>query len=119
LQLFLEQMGAIVESFPSAKSAYAVFSRSPIALPDVIISDLAMPEEDGYSLIGRIRQLPPERGGKIPALALSAFATNDSKQRALESGFDQYSSKPFEPEIITRDVLDLMRRRLSTNDLAD
>jgi CheY-like chemotaxis protein len=119
LQLFLEQTGAIVESFPSAKSAYAVFSRSPIALPDVIISDLAMPEEDGFSLISRIRQLPADRGGKIPALALSAFATNESKQRALECGFDQYSSKPFEPEIITRDVLDLMRKRHTANDPSD
>jgi PAS domain S-box-containing protein len=111
LQLFLEQTGAVVESVPSAKDAYAVFNRLPRLLPDIIISDLAMPEEDGYSLISRIRQLPPDRGGKIPAMALSAFATNDSKQRALDCGFDQYSSKPFEPDIITRDVIDLMRKK--------
>jgi len=107
----LEQTGAVVESVPSAKDAYAVFNRLPRLLPDIIISDLAMPEEDGYSLISRIRQLPPDRGGKIPAMALSAFATNDSKQRALDCGFDQYSSKPFEPDIITRDVIDLMRKK--------
>jgi len=111
LQLFLEQMGAKVESVPSAKDAYAVFNRTPRSLPDVIISDLAMPEEDGYSLISRIRQLPPNQGGNTPALALSAFATNESKQRAIECGFDLYSSKPFEPELITRDVLDLMRTK--------
>jgi CheY-like chemotaxis protein len=96
---------------PSAKDAYAVFNRTPRSLPDVIISDLAMPEEDGYSLISRIRQLPPNQGGNTPALALSAFATNESKQRAIECGFDLYSSKPFEPELITRDVLDLMRTK--------
>jgi CheY-like chemotaxis protein len=111
LQLFLEQMGASVESVPSAKDAWAVFQRNYGHLPNVIVSDLAMPEEDGYSLISRIRQLPPEQGGRIPALALSAFATSESKARALECGFDQYSSKPFEPELITHDILSLLKRR--------
>ena len=59
----------MVESVPSAKDAMAVFRRPADSLPDIIISDLAMPEEDGYSLIARIRQLPPEKGGQIPALA--------------------------------------------------
>jgi signal transduction histidine kinase/ActR/RegA family two-component response regulator len=111
LQLFLEQMGAKVESVSSAKEAFNVFHRTIRSLPEVMISDLAMPEEDGYSLIKRIRKLPPEYGGRIPALALSAFSTNESKQRALECGFDQYSSKPFEPELITRDVLDLIQQK--------
>jgi len=111
LQLFLEQMGASVESTPSAKDAWAVLQRNGKHLPDVMVSDLAMPEEDGYSLISRIRQLPPERGGQIPALALSAFATNESKQRAFECGFDEYSSKPFEPELITRDILELLKKK--------
>ena len=111
LQLFLEQTGAIVESVPSAKEAMNVFKRPPASLPDVIISDLAMPEEDGYSLISRIRQLPPEKGGQIPALALSAFATAESKQRALDVGFDHYCTKPFEPDQLTRDIVNLRKRQ--------
>jgi signal transduction histidine kinase/CheY-like chemotaxis protein len=114
LQLFLEQTGAAVESVPSARDAYAVFQRPPASLPDVIISDLAMPEEDGYSLISRIRKLPVDRGGRIPALALSAFATNESKQRALEAGFDYYSSKPFEPDQLTNDLVDLIRTKTTS-----
>jgi signal transduction histidine kinase/CheY-like chemotaxis protein len=111
LQLFLEQMGASVESAPSAKDAWDILQRNGKHLPDVVVSDLAMPEEDGYSLIARIRQLPAEHGGQIPALALSAFATSESKQRAFECGFDQYSSKPFEPELITRDILELLKKK--------
>ena len=107
LQLFLEQVGAIVESVPSAKDAMAVFKRPPASLPDIIVSDLAMPEEDGYSLITRIRALPADKGGQIPALALSAFATNESKQRAMDSGFDHYCTKPFEPDQLTRDIVNI------------
>ena len=111
LQLFLEQVGAVVEALPSAKDAMAVFKRPPASLPDVMISDLAMPEEDGYSLISRVRELPEERGGRIPALALSAFATVESKQRAIEAGFDYYCTKPFEPDQLTRDILNLRQVR--------
>ena len=76
-------------------------------LPDLIISDLAMPDEDGYSLLLRIRQLPPEGGGTIPAIALSAFTTAESKQKAFESGFQIYSTKPFEPDRLVADILQL------------
>jgi signal transduction histidine kinase/CheY-like chemotaxis protein len=111
LQLFLEQTGAIVESFGSAREAFEVFQREPASLPDLIISDLAMPGEDGYSFISRIRQLSAERGGHLPAVALSAFATNESKQRAIECGFDFYSSKPFEPDLLTNDILNLIQKK--------
>jgi PAS domain S-box-containing protein len=115
LQLFLEQSGAVVQSVPSAKDAMAVFQRPANSLPDVMISDLAMPEEDGYSLISRVRTLPPERGGHIPAIALSAFATNESKQRAIDCGFDYYSSKPFEPDMLTRDIVTLLDRKVRSS----
>ena len=110
LQLFLEQMGAVAESLSSAKDAMVVFKRPPSSLPDIIISDLAMPEEDGYSLISRIRKLPEENGGDLPALALSAFATAESRQRALDAGFDRYCTKPFEPDQLAKDILNLRRR---------
>lgn len=107
LQLFLEQAGAMVHSAESAKSATEILARLQRELPDVIISDLAMPEEDGYSMITRIRQMPVQGGGAIPAIALSAFTTIESKQKAFECGFQMYSTKPFEPEKLVADILQL------------
>jgi CheY-like chemotaxis protein len=107
LQLFLEQSGAKVASADSAKAAMDIIGRAANGLPDLIISDLAMPDEDGYSLILRIRQLPVDRGGTIPAVALSAFTTAESKQKAFECGFQIYSTKPFEPDRLVADILSL------------
>jgi CheY-like chemotaxis protein len=109
LQLFLEQCGALVESHSSASSATDHLLRSKGSLPDIIVSDLAMPGEDGYSMISRIRGLPEANGGRLPALALSAFATAESKQKAFDAGFDRYCTKPFEPDILTRDILRLVQ----------
>jgi CheY-like chemotaxis protein len=107
LQLFLEQAGARVWSAESAKAAVEILTREPRDLPDLIISDLAMPEEDGYSMISRIRQMSRQAGGAIPAIALSAFTTIESKQKAFESGFQIYSTKPFEPDRLVADILQL------------
>ncbi|MEO8074340.1 MAG: response regulator, partial [Acidobacteriota bacterium] len=79
-------------------------------LPDVIVSDLAMPNEDGYALIERIRKLEAENGGEIPALALSAFASNDNKNKAYSAGFQKYHTKPFEPDVIIQDILEIVRK---------
>ena len=107
LQLFLEQNGASARAAESAKVAMAMLIDESHPLPDVLISDLAMPEEDGYSLVSRIRELPSEKGGEIPALALSAFASAESRQRAFESGFHRYLTKPFEPDLIVDQILAL------------
>lgn len=107
LQLFLEQSGATVKSAESAKTAVSILTIEGYK-PDMIISDLAMPDEDGYSLISRIRTMPPEHGGTIPALALSAFATNESRQKAFECGFNRYRTKPFEPDLLVEDIVDLI-----------
>ena len=109
LQLFLEQSGASVRAADSARSAMNLFTDLRTKLPDVIISDLAMPEEDGYSLMTRIRQLPADKGGKVPALALSAFASAESRQRAFEAGFHRYLTKPFEPGLIVDQVVALRK----------
>ena len=109
LHLFIQQNGADVTSFESAKAAIAGITKSGITLPDVIISDLAMPDEDGYSLIRRIRNFPPSEGGSIPAMALSAFTSMESKQKAFEAGFDKYCTKPFEPDLLIKDIADLLR----------
>lgn len=65
--------------------------------PDIIVSDIAMPEEDGYSLIKKLRDLPPEEGGAIPAIALTAYVGVKERTRVLENGFQMYVPKPVEP----------------------
>ena len=70
--------------------------------PDILISDLGMPDEDGYSLISKIRSLPPERGGQIPAAALTAYARADDRMRVLRSGFQFHLPKPIDSaELVT------------------
>lgn len=108
LTLFLEQNGATVAGAANAKAAFSLLQDLKGRLPDVIISDLAMPEEDGYSLISRIRELPAVDGGEVPAIALSAFASEESKQKAFKSGFTRYSTKPFDPDLLVREVLDVL-----------
>ncbi|MDQ6785713.1 MAG: ATP-binding protein [Acidobacteriota bacterium] len=110
LQLFLEQSGAEVESAECASEAMGLIRESAETLPDVIVSDLAMPNEDGYSLLSRIRKLPNEMGGAIPAIALSAFASSNNKKQALDVGFQKYHTKPFEPDGIIQDILNLVKK---------
>jgi CheY-like chemotaxis protein len=80
------------------------------SLPDIIVSDLAMPDVDGYTLVSKIRELSPEAGGKVPALALSAFATLDSRNRAIEAGFTSYATKPFEPDSLVAEIVNIVRK---------
>ena len=65
--------------------------------PDVLLSDIGMPGEDGYVLIRRIRALPPERGGSVPAATLTAYARADDRARVLHAGYQAHLAKPVEP----------------------
>jgi CheY-like chemotaxis protein len=65
-------------------------------MPDFLVSDIGMPDEDGYTLIKHIRELPAERGGNIPALALTGYATLDDHHRALAAGYQMHMAKPVE-----------------------
>ena len=90
----LRTAGAEVAGAASAEEALAAF----LSLrPDVLVSDLGMPVEDGYSLISKIRQLPREKGGAVPALAVSAYAREEDRIRAAAAGFQNHLAKPFEP----------------------
>lgn len=109
LQLFLEQSGAKVESAESAAEAWKLLTESDDEAPDVIVSDLAMPVEDGYSFISRIRHLNNGSVKEIPAMALSAFASAENKAKAYECGFQLYHTKPFEPDGIVKDILLLVK----------
>jgi signal transduction histidine kinase/CheY-like chemotaxis protein len=75
--------------------------------PDVIVSDIGMPDEDGYSLIRRIRTLAAEDKKNIPAIALTAFARNEDRTRALVEGFNLHMAKPVEPTALLKAVADL------------
>lgn len=108
LELFLLQNGAKVVAFDSARSALESIVAHKKRPRTVLISDLGMPDEDGYSLISRLRALNEEQGGNIPAIALSAFTSDESKQRAVDSGFDRYSTKPFDQDTLITDILDLV-----------
>jgi CheY-like chemotaxis protein len=82
-----------VTSAGSADEAVAAFER---ARPDIIVSDIAMPGQDGYSLIRRIRALGPEGGGRTPAVALTGRVTADDRTRALAAGFQAHVAKPID-----------------------
>lgn len=109
LELFLQQCGAKVISAESAQTAMNLLESAKNDLPDVIISDLAMPIEDGYSLMKRIRRLPVNEGGEVPSMALSAFASSEDKEKAADAGFQMYHTKPFEPDELIEEIVELAK----------
>ena len=110
LQLFLQQNGADIHAAMDTKQASAMLNGSNGRLPDLIISDLAMPGEDGLSFISRIRSLDADSGGAIPAIALSAFTSEQSRDEALAAGFQRYATKPFDPEPLVNLILELTKQ---------
>jgi signal transduction histidine kinase len=86
--------GATVLTAASAAEGLALVERER---PDLLLSDIGMPDEDGYDLIRRLRALPAEQGGRTPAVALTAFARSEDRQRALRSGYQMHIAKPVEP----------------------
>lgn len=79
-------------------------------LPDVIVSDISMPDVDGYEFIRRLREQPPEKGGRVPALALTAYARIEDAARALASGYQSHAAKPINPDELASAVANLLRR---------
>jgi CheY-like chemotaxis protein len=97
----------------TASSAIEAVPLAESARPDILISDLGMPEIDGYELLRRIRALGPARGGKVPAIAVSAFARPEDRARSLRAGFAMHMSKPIQPNRLTATVARLAGRTLS------
>nr|UDM54156.1 TPL3103 [Tolypothrix sp. PCC 7910] len=79
--------------------------------PDVLVSDIGMPEVDGYTLMKQVRSLPPERGGQTPAIALTAYAGEINQQQALAAGFQKHLSKPIDPDLLVQAVAQLVQIR--------
>jgi len=96
LEFVLESYGAEVLTVASARSAIVALTENP-GRYDVLISDIGMPEEDGYFLIREVRTLAAEAGGEIPAVALTAYASDREQERAIEAGFQTHIAKPIEP----------------------
>ena len=94
IKRILNDCGATVRIAGSARDAIALFTEAP---PQLLISDLGMPEVDGFELLDWVRRLPRAQGSEVPAIALTAFARSEDRLRALESGFSAHISKPVEP----------------------
>ncbi len=101
----LEECEARVVPAGGVKEALAVFSESR---PDVIVSDIGMPDEDGYDLIRQVRALPPDRGGRTPAVALTAFARPEDRHRVLLEGYDAHVAKPIESAKLIARIAELL-----------
>lgn len=107
LMTILEQYGAQVKVAASAAEALRVLEQFKL---DVLISDIGMPEVDGYMLMRQVRRLPPEQGGLIQAIALTAYAGELSKQQALEAGFQRHLPKPTDPSELVQTIAALISR---------
>ncbi|MEG4085125.1 chemotaxis protein CheB [Microcoleus sp. POL10_C6] len=109
LQFVLEGYGAEVLAVASARSAIAALTENP-GRYDLLISDIGMPEEDGYFLIREVRALATEAGGEIPAAALTAYASDKERDRAIEAGFQRHMVKPIKPVVLGLMVANLVGR---------
>jgi CheY-like chemotaxis protein len=90
----LEDAGAVVDS---AESAAAGFDAVRTFRPELLVSDIGMPDEDGYSLIRRVRALGAAEGGSIPSIALTAYTRAEDRAKALGAGFTLHMAKPIRP----------------------
>jgi CheY-like chemotaxis protein/anti-sigma regulatory factor (Ser/Thr protein kinase) len=107
LRVLLEQSRARVLTATSTAEAITIMEE---AKPDVIVSDIAMPGEDGYAFMRRVRALPKERGGRTPAVALTACGGEDDREQVLLSGFERYLVKPAEPSELVLTIASLAGR---------
>ncbi|MEG4441259.1 PAS domain S-box protein [Microcoleus sp. AT9_B5] len=103
----LEDAGAEVVTVAVAFEALPAFARFQ---PDVLLSDIGMPGMDGYMLLGQVRALPPERGGLIPAIALTAYAGEFDRQQALQAGFQRHLAKPIDPDELIKTIAALLSK---------
>jgi PAS domain S-box-containing protein len=104
LRTLLEQHRAAVAAVGTAREALEIL---PTMKPSILVSDIGLPDFDGYELIRRIRRLEPARGGAIPAIALTAHATSDDRTTALSAGYQVHIAKPCDPRELVASILSL------------
>jgi CheY-like chemotaxis protein/anti-sigma regulatory factor (Ser/Thr protein kinase) len=105
LKAFLVSSGAVVTAVSSAEEA---FDRIKGERPDILLSDISMPDEDGYSLIQRVRKLAPIEGGETPAIALTGYAHAEERAKTLKSGFQAHLPKPIKKDALTSKILQVL-----------
>jgi CheY-like chemotaxis protein/two-component sensor histidine kinase len=108
LRTVLDLEGAQVRVAGSVREALAAFSRER---PDLVISDIGMPAEDGFALLAKLRALPREVGGDVPAVALTAHASADDAERTRAAGYELHLAKPIEPASVVAALASLLARR--------
>src|ERR1051325_5709644 len=108
----LVQCGALVKGCETASEALAAI---PAWGPDLLISDIGMPVEDGYSLIKKVRESGEQQYEQIPAIALTAYASTEDRARVLEAGFQTHIAKPVEPDELLNIVANVVGRLKRTN----
>jgi len=106
IELSLQQYGAQVKAVTSAAEALTAIAQMP---PDVLLSDIAMPEIDGYMLIRQIRALEVNSPRKLPAIALTAFAGESNSQKIISAGFQKHLTKPVDPYELAAVIAELIR----------
>ncbi len=109
-ELIFAVLGACGAQVVTAASAAEALEQVERGEFDVLVSDIGMPEDDGFSLIAKIRRLPADRGGRIPAAALTAYARSEDRVRAFRSGFQIHVPKPVEPAELISVVANLAGR---------
>jgi PAS domain S-box-containing protein len=114
LEVILERCGATVRA---VGSSYAALDELMHSIPDIVISDIGMPGESGYDLIKKIRSLDPEQGGRVPAVALTAYASAADRRRALLAGFQTHLAKPVEPDELLAVVASLSNQQEAGSDV--
>jgi CheY-like chemotaxis protein len=97
LEMLIRAHGAQTESASSAADGLACLGTFR---PDALVSDIAMPGQDGHEFMRQVRALPANRGGRVPAVALSAHVYSEDRERALAAGFDAFLPKPVRPNAL-------------------
>ena len=108
LGTMLKRHGADVSSAASAADAFRLFNERR---PDVLVSDIGMPDEDGYELISKIRALRSDQGGLVPAIALTGYATRKDREHSLAAGYHRHMAKPIEQNDLIAAVANLLGRK--------
>jgi CheY-like chemotaxis protein/two-component sensor histidine kinase len=107
----IAQYGAEVVASRSAGEAFTLITTTPERTrPDVVVADLSMPDEDGYSLLRRVREWEREHGRFTPAVALTAYGRSEDRKRALTAGFQMHVAKPVEPDELAVVIAGIVKR---------
>jgi CheY-like chemotaxis protein len=112
IRLFLEFRRAKVLATTAGQDGLDLVSRHR---PEVIISDLSMPEMDGYELLQHVRQLTPEEGGDAPVIALTGCSDADERRKALDAGFARFLTKPVDPERLIDEICHVLESDIQRN----